>query len=103
MSQRQLTEHEQALELLEGEVLKLEEMARICGVSVQWLHERVEQEVIHAVDKQGFYYLECSSVVRIQQVSHIEQTYDADPQLAALVADMTEEIRRLKRQIRSLG
>jgi chaperone modulatory protein CbpM len=74
-------------QLLEGEVLKIEEMARICGVTHEWLHARIEQEVIHATHKEGDYQLCCASIVRIQQVHKIEQTYDADPQLAALVAD----------------
>ena len=86
-------------EMLEGEVLRVEEIASICGVSHEWLHTRIEQEIIHAVHREGRYYLCGTSVVRIQQISKLEQTYDADPQLAALVADLTEEVRRLRRQL----
>jgi chaperone modulatory protein CbpM len=86
-------------QLLEGEVLRVEEMARLCCVTTDWLHERIEQEVIHAVHREGTYYLSSATVIRVQQVAKIEQTYDADPQLAALVADLVEEVQQLRRQI----
>ena len=89
-------------QLLEGEVLQIDEMARICGVSHEWLHSRIEQQVIHATRRDGSYYLCCSNIVRVQQVFNIEQTYDADPQLAALVADLSEEVQRLRRQLQVL-
>jgi chaperone modulatory protein CbpM len=38
-------------------------------------------------------------VLRIEQLARIEQTYDADPQLAALVADLVEEVRDLRRRL----
>jgi chaperone modulatory protein CbpM len=86
-------------ELLEGEVLHVEEMARLCGVSGQWLHARIQEEVIHAVQREGRYFLSCTSVWRIQQVFKIERTYDADPQLAGLVADLVQEVRHLRKQL----
>jgi len=38
-------------------------------------------------------------VYRVQQVAKIEQTYEADPQLAALVADLMHEVQQLRRQL----
>ncbi len=86
-------------ELLEGDVLHVEEMARLCGVSGQWLHSRIQDEVIHAVEREGRYFVSCTSVWRIQQVFKIERTYDADPQLAGLVADLVQEVRHLRKQL----
>lgn len=86
-------------QFLEGEVLQIDEMARICGVSKQWLQARIDQQVIRATHTNGSFYLCCSSIVRIQHVFNIEQTYDADPQLAALVADLSEEVQRLRKQL----
>lgn len=88
-------------EFLEGDVLQVEEMARLCGVNSQWLHARIEQEVIQAVEREGIYFLSCTSVWRIQQVFKIERTYDADPQLAGLVADLVQEVRHLRKQLSS--
>ena len=87
-------------QLLEGEVLRVEEMARLCCVTIDWLHERIEQEVIHAVHREGTYYLSSVTVIRVQQVAKIEQTYDADPQLAALVADLVEDVQQVRRQLK---
>jgi chaperone modulatory protein CbpM len=86
-------------QLIEGQALHIEEMAKLCCVSTQWIHTRIEQDVIDAVIKDGHYYLTGSSVLRIEQLARIEQTYDADPQLAALVADLVEEVRDLRRQL----
>ncbi len=87
-------------QFLEGEVLRLEEMARLCSVKTEWLQARIEQEVVHAVPRDGTYYLSSATVIRVQQVAKIEQTYDADPQLAALVADLVEEVQHLRQQIK---
>jgi chaperone modulatory protein CbpM len=87
-------------QLLEGEVLRVEEMARLCCVSTEWLQARIEQEVVHAVYRDGTYYLSSATVIRVQQVAKIEQTYDADPQLAALVADLVEEVQHLRQQLK---
>lgn len=85
-------------ELLEGEVLPAEQTARLCCVSTKWLHDRLEQEVIYASHKDGHFYFSATMLTRIKDVAHIERTYDADPQLAALVADLMQEIRVLKNQ-----
>jgi chaperone modulatory protein CbpM len=87
-------------QLLEGEVLRVEEMARLCCVTTEWLQARIEQEVVHAVHRDGAYYLSSATVIRVQQVAKIEQTYDADPQLAALVADLVEEVQHLRQQLK---
>lgn len=86
-------------QVLEAEALPVEEIARLCCVSIEWLHSRIEQEVIYAVWRDGRYYLSSAMVYRVVQVAKIEQTYEADPQLAALVADLVEEVQHLRRQL----
>ena len=56
--------------------------------------------MVHAVYRDGTYYLSSATVIRVQQVAKIEQTYDADPQLAALVADLVEEVQHLRQQLK---
>jgi chaperone modulatory protein CbpM len=99
MTQQQALDPIEPPQLLEGEVLRVEEMARLCCVTTDWLTARIEQEVIHAVQRDGAYYLSSATVIRVQQVFKIEQTYDADPQLAALVADLVQEVRYLRQQL----
>jgi len=88
-----------AVQVLEAEALPVDEIARLCGVSIEWLEARIEQEVIYAVWRDDRYYLSGAMVYRVQQVAKIEQTYEADPQLAALVADLMQEVQQLRRQL----
>ena len=43
-----------------------------------------------------------TTLVRARRIVQLEQTYDADPQLAALAADLMEEVARLRRQLGDL-
>jgi len=103
MSQYQWPQDAANPELLDDQMLELREVARICCVNHQWLLERIEQEVIQPVVRDDTYYFTSATVLRIEQVIHVEQTYDADPQLAALVADLTEEVQALRRELKRLS
>ena len=103
MSQYQMPMNTANPELLDDQMLELREVARICCVNQQWLVERIEQEVIQPVVRDDTYYFTSATVLRIEQVIHVEQTYDADPQLAALVADLTEEVQALRRELKRLS
>lgn len=91
-----------AAELLDENMLELDDVVRICCVNHQWLLERIEQEVVQPIVRDDRYYFSSATVVRIRQVIHVEQVYDADPQLAALVADLTEEVQALRRELNRL-
>jgi chaperone modulatory protein CbpM len=39
------------------------------------------------------------TLVRARRVAHLETCFDADPQLAALTADLIEEVARLRKQL----
>ena len=103
MSQYQSPENVTRAELLDDEMLELADVTRICCVTQQWLLERIEQQVVQPIVRQDRYYFTSATVVRIRQVIHVEQVYDADPQLAALVADLTEEVQALRTQIKRLS
>ena len=103
MSQYQWISDDTQAELLDEQMLELADVARICCVNDQWLLERIEQEVVQPIVRDDRYYFTSATVVRIQQVIHVEQVYDADPQLAALVADLTEEVQALRRELKHLS
>lgn len=84
------------VELIEGETLRADEIARMCQVSTDWVMARVEQEILQARWHEGACYFSSATVWRARQIADIEATYEADPQLAALVADLTEELRQLR-------
>jgi chaperone modulatory protein CbpM len=43
-----------------------------------------------------------ATVVRARRIAHLELTFDADPHLAALTADLIEEVTNLRQQLRHL-
>jgi len=87
------------VQVIDGEMLHADEIARLCCVTTQWVHTRIEQEILHAVMRDGTYYFSTQMLFRAKQVANIEHQYDADPQLAALVADLIDEVRALREQI----
>ena len=86
-------------EVLIGAVFSVEEAPRACGVDVLWLEKRVDAGVLHVhVGSEGWRF-DCFTLVRARRVAHLETCFDADPQLAALTADLIEEVARLRRQL----
>lgn len=86
-----------------GETLTFEQLARCCAVSTEWLHTHVESGVLLPQDGSAApeWRFASATLVRVRRIVQLEQTYDADPQLAALAADLMEEVARLRRQLRS--
>lgn len=87
------------VQVIDGEMLHADDIARLCCVTTQWVHARIEQEILHAVMRDGSYYFSSQMLFRAKQVASIEHQYDADPQLAALVADLIDEVRALREKI----
>ncbi len=76
-----------------------EDVARVCRLSLDWITTRIEDDVLPARSRGGRYYLTCATVWRVQQIERIERQFDADPQLAALVTDLMEEVRALRQRL----
>lgn len=82
------------------EWIPVEEMARACNLSTQWMVTRIQDQVLHAEHRDGHYYLSCASVWRVQQIDQLERQFDADPHLAGLVTDLMAEVRTLRKQLK---
>ena len=89
----------EACEVLGAAALSDEEVARACGVAVSWVHERVEAGVLQVDRQSGSWRFDSVTLVRARRIADLETTYDADPQLAALTADLIEEVSRLRRRL----
>lgn len=89
------------VQVLGDDGLSLLELARCCRVSADWLSARVEAGVLQpqhggaAAD----WRFGTATVQRVRRIRQLEHTYDADPQLAALAADLMEEVAWLRRQL----
>ena len=90
-------------EVLGPDALNAEELARSCGVELAWVRDRVESGVLQGDSVSGAWRFDSVTLVRARRLVALETTFDADPQLAALTADLIEEVARLKRRLIALG
>ncbi len=93
------------VELLDDAALSLQQLARACAMPPDWVHTRVEAGVLQPLAGGGVaeWRFASSTLVRARRIAELEHTYDADPQLAALAADLMEEVARLRRELDRLG
>lgn len=94
-----------AAQLLDETALTLEELAHACGVEPDWVVQHVQAGVLG-----GNVEVEVTSwrfgsgdLGRARRLLQIEQDFDANEDLAALVVDLGDEIRRLRARLAALG
>lgn len=94
----------EGVQLLDDDALGIHEVALCCRVSPDWVLTRVQAGVLRAERGQGAHDWRFASttVVRARRIVQLEQTYDADPQLAALTADLIEEVIELRRRLQEI-
>jgi chaperone modulatory protein CbpM len=86
-------------EVLDEAAFSLEEAARACGMEVRWIEERVQAGVLQGRVRAGQWRFDSATLVRARRVARLEACFDADPQLAALTADLMEEVAQLRRRL----
>lgn len=91
--------------LLDEVALTLDELARACAVEPDWVVRHVQAGVLgDRLDVQvTSWRFRSSDLDRARRLLHVEQAFDANEELAALVIDMGDEIRRLRTRLRVLG
>jgi chaperone modulatory protein CbpM len=91
-------------EILEGACLTLEQLCAAAGLERDWLVRHVEEGLIPAsgtlVAEWRFSALH---LARARRMHEIERTYEAAPELAALVADLLEEMDELRARLERGG
>lgn len=88
--------------LMEESWLTLEQVAAACTVEPAWLIRHLEDGLIpHAESVAGVWCLAASSLLRARRMRQIERDFDAVPELAALVADLLEEVDDLRAALRT--
>ncbi|MEW6688565.1 MAG: chaperone modulator CbpM [Pseudomonadota bacterium] len=91
-------------DLLEGACLTLEQLCAASALERSWLVERIEAGLVPAEGGSAASWRFSSTVlVRVRRMHDIERAYDAAPELAALVADMLEEMDALRARLRRFG
>jgi chaperone modulatory protein CbpM len=93
--------------LLDDAALTLEELARACAVEPDWVVRHVHEGVLGGgldVSVQvTSWRFRSGDLVRARRLLSIERDFDANDDLAALVVDLADEIRRLRGRLRVLG
>ena len=72
-------------------------------MTVTWVREHVHAGVLHVESGSTEWRFASPDVVRARRIVQLEAVFDADPQLAALTADLIEEVSELRRRLQSIG
>ncbi|MCC6212426.1 MAG: MerR family transcriptional regulator [Burkholderiales bacterium] len=89
-------------QILEGACLTLDQLCAAAALEREWLVRRVEEGLIPATGSaRAEWRFAAIHVARARRMRDIERTYEAAPELAALVADMLEELDELRARLRA--
>jgi len=90
--------------LLEDACLTLDELARACQVEEEWIVERVNEGLFPPMPgARGEWRFTAASLRRARRMRSVERDFDAVPELAALVADLADEMEDLRARLRRMG
>lgn len=77
--------------------LSLQELACACGVEPDWLQRRLDAGLLACRSGEGAGRRFASrELARARRLLALERDFDANPELAALVVDLLEEVRALR-------
>jgi chaperone modulatory protein CbpM len=93
---------------VEERYFTLDQLARTCAVSREWVLVRVGEGLLGDVaadvaSEAGEWRFSAADRARARRMHALERDFDADPALAALTADLMEEIDRLQARLRRAG
>lgn len=94
--------------------LTLQELCSVCALEREWLVVRVREGFVPVASAtagapdapdapDANWRFTTAALARVRRMREIERTYDAAPELAALVADMLEELDALRARLRREG
>jgi chaperone modulatory protein CbpM len=90
--------------LLEESWLTVEQLAAACRVEPAWLVSHLESDLFpHAESVAGTWRFSAASLLRARRMWQLERDFEAVPELAALMADLLEELDALRTGVRSAG
>lgn len=91
--------------LLDEAALTVEELARACAVEPEWVVQRVRTGMLldGAATEVARWRFTSIDLVRARRLRQVERDFDANDDVAALVVDLSEEIRRLRSKLNVAG
>jgi len=85
--------------LIDDHTLDLHELATACAVTPTWVVEHVEAGLLACRSSGGEMRFASAHLVRARRLVTTERCFDANQEMAALVADLLEEVEQLRRQL----
>ncbi len=86
--------------LLDEFWLDLDALCRATGADAAWVQLRVSEGLLPAAGAGRF---DATALLRVRRLLRVERDFDALPELAALVADLEDEIARLRARLAAHG
>ncbi|CAB3655054.1 chaperone modulator CbpM [Achromobacter sp. SIMBA_011] len=84
--------------------LSADDLARACGAGVEWVAQLVEVGIVDASGSRPaewrFYSMDLQRALHARR---LERDFGAGLDAVALILDLSQEVRRLKAQLRALG
>jgi chaperone modulatory protein CbpM len=95
------------VELIGDAALTVQDLVRGGRVSTEWVLAHVQAGVLEPCDSSDYalaaewttWRFTDAALARVRRIAGLERAFDADPQLAALAADLMEEIARLRSRL----
>jgi chaperone modulatory protein CbpM len=93
-----------AAAVLEDACLTIEQFCTVCAIDQQWIVRHVEEGLFPAPGTAaGEWRFSSAHLRRAQRMHALERDFDAAPELAALMADLLEEMDELRARLRRAG
>lgn len=76
------------------ETLTITQLAHACQVEVAWVHQRLHSGLLlpSPLTNNHQIIFDAQTLKRVQRMRDVERNFDANPELAALVADLLEQL-----------
>jgi chaperone modulatory protein CbpM len=90
--------------IVDEATLTVAELANACAVEIEWVQQRVEDGFLACTatatpDRPQSWRFASAALVRARRLVSIERTFDANPEVTALVVDLLEEVAALRQQL----
>lgn len=87
--------------LLDELWLDLDQLCRVAGVPAPWVRQRAAEGLLEPrpLGPHDDWRFDAAALRRVRCMQRIERDFDAVPELAALVADLEDEIARLRAEL----
>lgn len=80
-------------------------LCRMAGVTEDWLHEHVTLGVLQVRSSAAGteWRFDAADLRRVRRIADLERDFDAVPEMAALVADLEDELAQLRARLQRQG